>query len=212
MKTKPIHHQKITFLFLFTVFLALSSCTKQSDKKSLNFVDYPNMMIGFSTQNFQKALPVNVESLTELIEYAANEGYQFIELRDDQAKLTTEDCTALAIVAKKNKIDIIYEIHKNPLDSGYFEVFERGLANIQLLPGPGILRTLISKSEFDADAGKKAWTKDELKTLSILSDSCAVIAKGKNIQFIVENFNEPFFGDGVSDFGLNDFFANTSGT
>ena len=212
MKTKPIHYQKITFLFLFTVFLTFSSFSTPPNKKSLNFVDYPNMMIGFSTQNFLKAMPVDVQSLTEIIEYASKEGYQFIELRDELAKLTTEDCTALADVAKKNKIDVIYEIHKNLLDSGYFEVFEKGLSNALLFPGPGIMRTLISKSEFDADAGKKAWIKDELKALVTLSDSCAKIAKTKNIQFIVENFNEPFFGDGVSNFGLNDFFANTSGT
>ena len=88
----------------------------------------------------------------------------------------------------------------------------RGLANVSVLPGPGILRTLISKSEFDADVNKKGWTKDELTKLSSLSDSCAQIAKAKNIQFIVENFNEPFFGDSSTYFGLVDFFANTSGT
>lgn len=209
---KKIYYQNFKISFLFFVFFAVISCNTQPEKKQLVFKDYPNLKMGFSTQNFQKAMPVNVKSLTEIIEYASNEGYQFIELRDNSAMLTVEECKELAGIAKKNKIDIIYEIHKNLLDTGYFEVFERGLANVLVLRGPGILRTLISKSEFDADLNKKGWTKDELTKLSSLSDSCAQIAKAKNIQFIVENFNEPFFGDSSTYFGLADFFTNTSGT
>jgi hypothetical protein len=107
---------------------------------------------------------------------------------------------------------VIYEIHKNLLDTGYFKVFERGLNNAVLFQGPGILRTVISKTEFDADASKKGWNKDELTKITRLADSCALIAKAKKIQFIVENFNEPFFGADTTYFGLTDFFANTSGT
>jgi sugar phosphate isomerase/epimerase len=212
MKKKAINYQNFTLFFLFALLLVFISCITQPFKKSLVFKDYPNLKIGFSTQNFHMAMPVNVESLTEIIEYASKEGYQFIELRDDLAKLTAQECEALAEVARKNKIDVIYEIHKNPLDSGYFEVFTRGLANTLLFPGPGILRTVISKSEFGKDESKKGWTKEELTTLTRLADSCALIAKAKNIQFIVENFNEPFFSDSLTYFGLNDFFAKTSGT
>ena len=212
MKAKAISYQILTLFFVCTIILVFTSCNTQPGKKSLVFKDYPNLKIGFSTQNFQKAMPINVESLTEIIEYASKEGYQFIELRDDLAKLTVGECKTLAEVAKKNKMDVIYEIHKNLLDSGYFNVFERGLANALLFQGPGILRTVISKSEFDSDVSKKGWNKDELIQITRLSDNCAQIAKAKNIQFVVENFNEPFFGDGFTYFGLTDFFANTSGT
>lgn len=210
MKTKTIDYQSFSLFFLFIFFMGLSSCNMQPKKNVLTFKDYPNLKIGFSTQNFQKALPLNVESLTGIIEYASKEGYQFIELRDDLAKLTNGDCIALAEVANKNKIDVIYEIHKNLLDTGYLKVFERGLANTLLFPGPGILRTVISKSEFDTDAAKKGWTKDEFSQITRLSDSCAQIAKTKNVQFVIENFNEAFFGDEVTYFGLADFFANTT--
>ena len=177
---------------------------------SLTFRDYSNLKIGFSTQDFQKAMPVDVKSLTEIIEYASKEGYQFIMLRDELAKLTSEDCKSIAGVAKKNRIDVIYEIHKNPLDSGYFEIFEKGLANTLLLPGPGIIRTLVSKSEFETDPSRKGWSKDELAELGRISEASASKAKGKNVQFIVENFNEAFFGNGPEYYGLNDFFANTT--
>jgi len=177
---------------------------------SLNFRDHRNLKIGFSTQDFQKAMPVDVPSLTEIIEYASGKGYQFIMLRDELAKLTADDCKILAGVAKKNRIDVIYEIHKNPLDTGYFEVFEKGLANTLLLPGPGIIRTLVSKSEFESDSSRKGWSKDELAELTRISEESASRAKARNVQFIVENFNEAFFGDGPSYYGLDDFFANTA--
>jgi sugar phosphate isomerase/epimerase len=209
MKAKTAKHQIFTLFFILTIFLVIISCNTRPAKKVLVYKDYPNLKIGFSTQNFQKAMPLNVESITELIGYASVEGYQFIEIRDDLAKLTAEECKTIAQEAEKNKIDVIYEIHKNLLDTGYFRVFEKGLANTLLLPGPGIIRTVVSKTEFDSDLTKKGWTKEELMLITKISDSCATIARSKNIKFIVENFNESFFGDSTY-FGLTDFFANTS--
>jgi len=204
------HYSPLTTVLLL---IAALSCNSSREKAPLTFKDYPALKIGFSTQNFQKAAPVNVQTLTEYIEYAAREGYQFIELRDDLARLNDVDCQALAEVARKNKIEIIYELHKNPLDSGFLDVFRKGLSNVLLLPGPGILRTLLSRSEFDKDSTKKGWTKDELARLTKLTDSCAAIAKTKNIRFIFENLNEPFFGnDSTYGGGLTDFFAMTKGT
>jgi len=199
-------------LLLFSLLLTACISCNPGDKGGLSFTNYPNMKIGFSTQNFQKAMPVDVASITEFIEYASKEGYQFIELRDNFAKLSDVDCEALAEVAKRNKIDIIYELQKNPLDSGFLDIFRKGLSNTQLLPGPGILRTLLSQSEFEADSTKKGWTKEELTRLAALTDSCAAIAKAKNIRFIFENLNEPFFGNDSTYWGLTDFFALTKGT
>ena len=173
--------------------LLLASCRQQPQR--LSFTKYPDLQIGFSTQNFQKALPVNVPNLMDFIDYASTEGYQFIELRDNLATLTPEECTQLGDHAKSKKIDVIYEIQVNPLDTTFAKVFDKALANTLLFPGPGILRSLVSQSEFDADSTKKGWSKDELTRLAHLLDSCAAIAKEKKVQLIVENMNEPFFGD-----------------
>jgi len=202
----------INLLFSLVILFVCFDCTNQPEKKTLEFKDYPDLKIGFSTQNFQASMPNNVANLTEIIEYASKEGYQFIELRDPLAKLTGEECMALAEVAKEKQIDVIYEIHKNPLDTGYFEVFEKGLANTIIFPGPGILRTVVSGSEFKADPSKKGWNKDEIMKLSKISDSCANIAKGKNVRFIVENFDEAFFGDGTNYYGIVDLFSQAPQT
>ena len=181
-------------------------------KNNLVFKDFPKLKIGLITNNFQKAIPFNVEGCTEIIEYASKEGYQFVEIRDVLADLTTEECKTLARVAQKNKIEVIYVLGINPLDSGFKEVFERGLKNAVLFPGPGYLRTLISNPVFDPDPDKKGWNKDELARLISICESCAVTAKAKKILFIIENLNEAFFGDGSNYFGLADFLNQTSAT
>lgn len=178
-------------------------------KSSLTFNNHPDLKIGFSTQNFQKAMPFNVESLIELFEYGSEEGYNFIMIRDDLAKLTENECEKLAGIARKNNLDIIYEIHKNPLDSGYQEIFEKGLRNLLLFKGPGILRTIVSKSEFDNDPHKKGWTNDELARLGEICDRSAAEARKSKIKYIIENFNEAFFGDGQTYYGIADLFRNT---
>ena len=187
------------------------SCTDQTVKK-LVFTDYPEMQIGFTTQNFQRAMPNNLENLTELIVYASKEGYHFIQLRDNLADLTTEECVTLAETARKNNIDVIYEIHINLLDPDFTSVFEKGLKNTLLFPGPGILRTVVSLAEFTTDPERKGWSESELKQIIKISDSCATVAGEKNVKFIVENFNEAFFGDGLTYFGVADFLNNTSYT
>jgi sugar phosphate isomerase/epimerase len=212
MKTKKIRFQDSTFFIIIVLLTGLFSCKTGPEKKVLAFKDYPDIKLGLSTQNFLKAMPLNVASLSEIIEYASKEGYQFTEIRDQFVDLSNDDCKALADVATKNKIELIYVFNKNPLDSTFFKLFEKALSNVLILPGPGILRSLASKSEFDADANKKGWTKDELTRLARISDSCASICKSKNIRFVFENSNEAFFGDSLTYFGLTDLFSNTKGT
>ena len=195
--------------------IRLSKTTIMNNKKfthqshKLEFIDYPKLKIGFSTQNFKQAMPMDLKNLIEIIEYASDEGYQFIQLRDELGQIPVKDCEELAKVTKENNIDVIYEIHKNPLDFDFSEVFKRGLQNTLLLPGPGIMRTIVSGSEFDSDVDKIGWNKKELEQLINLSEECASIAIANNVRFIVENFNEPFFGNDMNYFGLSDFFNRT---
>lgn len=210
MKIIKLSFQNFAVFIIIVLLTGFFSCKTKPGKETLTFKDYPNLKLGISTQNFLKAMPLDVQSLSEIIEYASKEGYQFTEIRDQFVDLSNDDCKALANVAIKNKIDLIYVFNKNPLDSGFFSLFEKALSNVLILPGPGILRALASKSEFDTDANKKGWTKDELTRLTRISDSCASICKSKNIRFVFENSNEAFFGDSLTYFGLTDLFANTS--
>jgi len=177
--------------------------------KHLVFADHPDLRIGLTTQNFRLAMPVSVASLREIMEYSSSEGYHFVEIRDDNALLTADDCRNLADLAQSLGIGVIYEIHRNPLDPAFEEVFGRGLSNTVLFPGPGMLRILLSLSEFIDNPDKKGWTGEELEKVIHIAEESAALAKSRNVRLIVENINEPFFGDGSTCFGLSDFFDRT---
>jgi sugar phosphate isomerase/epimerase len=199
---------RVGLFFRAAILLALASC-RTPHHSPLVFAEYPQLKLGFSTQNFQKAMPIDVQSEKTFIEYAAAEGYEFIELRDNLAAFTTDECHAIAATARKNDIDVIYEIQINPLDTAYGRVFTKALANTRLFPGPGVLRALLSQSEFDADSTKKGWTKEELVRVARILDSTASVAAASHVRLIVENLNEPFFRADTL-YGLSDLFAATT--
>lgn len=181
----------------------------KNKKRSLGFEDYPNLKLGFSTQNFLKCMPVNLENLEEIITFAAVEGYSFIELRDPEAVLSLDECKKLAEIARSNEVEVLYEINTNLLAPGFLSVFKKGLENTTVFPGKGILRTLISNTEFAADPGKKGWNKEELNQIVEIANTCGELAGKRNLVFIVENGNEAFFGQSPLYFGFADFFDRT---
>jgi len=189
-----------------------AGCNNNHLAHKLVFSGYPELKLGLSTLNFQGSIPFNINGISEIMSFSAKEGYQFIEIRDGAATLAIEDCKALAELSKKYNLAVIYVIGINPLDTSFIQVFQKGLNNALMFPEPGILRTIISKSEFDVDVNKKGWSKDELTRLIRITDSCAQIANESGINLAVENMNEAFFGDSLTYFGLADFLTRTSST
>jgi sugar phosphate isomerase/epimerase len=171
---------------------------------------YPGVKLGFSTQNFLNCMPVGVDNLTALLDFAADEGYAFIELRDPAADLSTEDCKVLAAYAREKDVEVIYEIHMDLFNPEFGVVFDRALSNTAAFGKPGILRSIMSWSEFTADGDKTGWTDAELDHLAALADKFAAEAKKQNVQFVLENIIEPWFGN-EGGYGLADFFRKTSG-
>lgn len=198
-------HLRLIVLVLF--FIAFFSCSDQKDQQ-LGFLEYPSMKIGFSTQNFMKALPFTQESIKKLITYASEEGYQFIELRDNKAELSLDECKTLARVARQAGIEVIYEINVNLLHPDFQKVFEKGLANTQAF-NPGILRATVASSEFEVNPNKVGWTMEELIATAIVAEQCAKVSGEKGVQLIVENILEPFIGNAPLYYGLNDLFQHT---
>ena len=171
---------------------------------------YPGVKLGFSTQNFLNCLPLGVDNLKELLEFAADEGYAFIELRDPTADLSLEDCKVLAAYAREKDVEVLYEIHKDLFSPEFKEVFDRAVRNTAAFGKPGILRSIMSWSEFTADQDKTGWTAEELNHLASVADECAAVAKEMNVQFVLENIIEPWFSN-EGGHGLADLFEETSG-
>jgi hypothetical protein len=182
----------------------------KNKEKSFVFKGSDDLKLGFSTQNFLKCLPHNVKNLTEIIHYASSEGYEFIELRDPEANLSIENCEDLGKIAKSVGIDVLYEINTNLLAPGFLTIFSKGLENTKAFPGEGIIRTIVSNTEFTDDETKKGWTEDELKRLIEIAEIAGKMAREHSLKFIIENGNESFFGKGDEYYGFADLINKTN--
>ncbi len=189
-------------------FFSTRSCTGTGEHRLL-FTDYPEMKIGFSTKNFMEALPFNAGSISELVTYAAEEGYQFIEIRDDTVSLTKTDCESIAEIASHKGIEVIYEINVSILDPCFPELFEKALDNTGTFGHPGILRAIVIPVRFAGNPATTGWDMEELKEAAIAADRYAKAAGEKGITFIVENLFEPFIGNPPLYYGMNDLFRHT---
>jgi len=203
--------KKTPTIYLSIVLLILISCQMQK-KEPLTFVDYPGFKMGFTTQNFIEALPVNFENARSFIDYASANGYQWIELRDPEATLTLEEVEKLAAHAKEKEIEVSYAIQKGILDSDFWDVFNRGLNNAAVFTGqgPNTFRSLAGGNEFAENPEKKGWTKPELEELISRASEAAALAKEKGLQYVAENGTEAFHGQDTVYYGASDFFASTS--
>ena len=191
---------------IFTIVL-LSGVGVHAADKSIVLTKYPNLKIGFTTQNLAKWLPNSVNNLKTIIDFASEKGFAFIELRDPKADLPYDDAKEVAAYAKKKKIEVIYAMGVGGLDSNYFEVFSKGLANTMLFKGPRIARTAAFGNEMIADPQKKFWTKAEFSELVKNLNKAGKMAKKKGYTFCVENAFEGLKGDGVNTFGTADLFG-----
>lgn len=189
--------------------LTLESGSAYAQAGKIVLKKYPELKLGFTTTNFLNLLPVSVDNKKKLIDYAAEQGYVWIELRDPSADLTLANCRELATYATNKGIKIGYAIQKGLLDKDFLETFSRGLANAAVFEGPKTIRVLGASAEFQ-DPKKKAWTLEELYKAVETANTAANKAKELGLQLVVENAFEPLKGDGISSFGTTEFFANVN--
>jgi hypothetical protein len=53
---------------------------------------YPDLKVGFTTWNFSKQMPVNLANAKKWVDFAAEQGFAWMELRDPGAVLTLAEC------------------------------------------------------------------------------------------------------------------------
>ncbi len=202
---------KITLLVV-SVFLV--SCqsrdttqTNNQTSRKMRFKNFQELKLGFTTQNFLLVMPVSVENSRQLIDYAEQEGYAWLELRDPDATLTLEESKEIADYARGKGIEISYAIQKGLLDTDFWPVFNKGVKNAAVFKGPGIFRSLASGAEISGNATRKGWTQAELDKVVQYADSAAGIAHENGLQYVIENGGEAFFGDGAQYYGIADVFS-----
>lgn len=197
-------------LIVGALMVLLVASSAQAEKRQLFFEKYPNLKLGFTTQNFIACLPVALENEKTMVDYASDKGFSWIELRDPSAALTLDECKEIADYARSKKIEIGYAIQKGLLDKDFWEVFSRAVKNAAVFEGPKTIRSLGCGSEFFSNKNKKGWTVNELSRAIEMANKAAEVAKEFGLQFVVENALEVLKGDGITYFGITEFFANVN--
>lgn len=202
-----------TMLSAMLLFFGCGSKTSQeSAEKStqMNFKEYNNLKLGFTTQNFLLFTEVTLATSKAFIDYAADEGFAWLELRDPDATLTLDECEEISDYARQKNIEVSYAIQKGLLDEDFWPTFEKGVKNAVVFEGPKTFRTLGSGQELTSNPDKKGWTEQELLQIVKYADSAATIATENGLQYVIENAVEPFFTQQGQFYGTSDLFGLVS--
>jgi sugar phosphate isomerase/epimerase len=171
---------------------------------------YPDLKVGFTTWNFSKQMPVNLANAKKFVDFASEQGFAWMELRDPSAVLTLAECKEIAVYAKQRDVEIIYAVMAGLLDPNFWEVFSRAVANANVFDGPRIVRTALPGLEYAANEKKTAWTLAEFSKIVDTANQAANLARMFGLRYMVENATETLKGDGVTSFGTTEFFANVN--
>jgi len=211
MKICIIHPKSICAFWVAALsILLLLGCSSNTNGTRLVFEKYPNLKLGFTTQNFIECVPVTLENAKSFINYANDKGYSWIELRDPDAVLTLKECEEIAQYAKEQKIEVGYAIQKGLLNADFWETFLKAVKNAAFFDGPKTIRVLACGNEFSVDEDKKGWNNQEFTQLIETANKASQIAKEHGLQLVIENGTEALNGDRKTFWGLADFFEKAS--
>lgn len=198
---------KLKVIAILLVCFVFGGATGLSMPKKIVLNQYPTIKIGFTTGNFAKVMPLTVENEKKLIDFASQQGFSFIELRDPAAKFSLEEAKEIAAYAKKKNVEVVYAVMTGALDSNYQEVFARALANAQVFDGPPLIRTAAVGTEITSNPAKKYWTRKDFAGLVETLNQSGNTAKMFGLTLVVENGREGLQGDGVESFGTEQLFG-----
>ena len=198
----------IQLIVVNLILLIMTNCSTQ--KKKIVFTNYSNFKLGFTTQNFIGCLPVTPENTKMLLDYAANKGFSFIELRDPDAILTFEECSDIANYAREKEIEMAYSNQRGLLDPDFWNIFKKGVKNASAFTGPKTIRATLSGKNFTEDPGKVEFTRDEFTKSVEIANQAAQMAGEQGMQFVIENGNELFIESIDSIYGFESFFKQVN--
>ena len=163
------------------------------------------MRLGFTTSIFAKPLASGEVNLGGLVDFAEQQGFAAIELRDDSASYAVEVVQDFVKDAQAKNVEITYAIKNDMFEEGDRALFERGVERAALCGEGAILRLLAAQSALAAP-DKKGYTKQEIQRIAQIVANYAQMADKKGIFLAMEHAKEPLYGDGATYFGLDDVF------
>jgi sugar phosphate isomerase/epimerase len=163
--------------------------------------------LGLATNSYKKVLESGEITVRELIAWAAGRGFSWLEIRDADVKMSTQELMELKALADKLNVRLHYAWDNEDLlhkpDS-----FLRGISNAALFGKGTCCRVLLAPH---AIKGKYGYTKAEMRALIPIINDYVEKAVTHHVYLCFENAGEPLYGDGVSYFGMADLLENCTG-
>lgn len=207
MKSKVVFGRNLMVgLVLLLCLVFVSQATVYAANKIV-LGKYPDIKIGFTTANFLKFCPPSVPNIKKLLDFAGDQGFVFIEIRDPNASLTVNECKEIAAYARHAGVEVVYAMNPGATDPNYWEVFARGIANAQVFDGPKVVRIGANGGEMMVSDTKTHWTAEDFAKIVQNTNMAANYAKMFGLQFLTENARESLQGDGVTTFGTTELFG-----
>jgi sugar phosphate isomerase/epimerase len=197
-------HQYCAVRIAFAMACMVSCLGRTCEARTMNSDDYPGMQWGYTTQNFLGPVSVSLQSSLRFVEYAREQGFQWLELRDPDASLTLEECQKIAAEARVKGIEINYVAQRGLLDDDFRDVFGRAAVNAAVFDGPRCFRALALRG-----AGSYGWSEAEFKRLVEVANETAERAAAMGLRFVVENADAALDGRGKPYFGMIEFLEAT---
>jgi sugar phosphate isomerase/epimerase len=195
----------LSIVALLVCFILVETNAMAADRIVLK--KYPELKMGFLNANFTKIWPLGVENVKKSIDFASTQGFGWIEVRDPFATITLAECKALAAYAEQKGVEVAYAMNVALLDSNFWEVFARGLANAAVFKGPRTIRTAAPGLEFVSDPKKTHWTFAEIQKAVRTANQAGNLARMMGLEYVVENGAAALKGDGATTFGMVELFG-----
>ena len=160
--------------------------------------------LGLTTNTFMNFIKKNEITNEQIIKWAHEYGFSWIEVRDPGLGMTVESLKQLQDVADSLHVRLHYAWDINDLLHPNNTLFYRGVEKACIFGDKTYSRILIAPESIKNVAAKKGYTKIEFQKIVPLIEKYTEYAKDKGIIVCFENAFEPIQGDGCEYFGMSE--------
>jgi sugar phosphate isomerase/epimerase len=161
--------------------------------------------IGFTSKTFAPFLARGLCSLDDLVRWAAEIGFDWMELRDSRADSEPKELERLKRVAAQSGLLLHYAWDgTNVLDRGDRELFTRGLAKAGIF-GEGVYSRITIAGKVIKDSKLKVgYSRGEYDEICRILAVYIREAAAAGVSLVFENSHEPIVGDGATYWGIQE--------
>jgi sugar phosphate isomerase/epimerase len=160
--------------------------------------------LGLTTNTFMKFIKNSEITNEQIIKWAYDFGFSWVELRDPDVSMSNEDLLMLKELADGFNIRIHYAWDVTDLLHPNDAIFFRGVEKAGIFGQETHSRVVIAPDSIKNVEDKKGYTQAEFQQILSMIKKYTIYAAEKGIIVCFENAFEPIRGDGCEYFGMSE--------